>query len=366
MKEVMRKRWLMMVLTIAIISMVYLVRTSLASNFPAKDVYEQTSKRVVLITARSKGGSKSLGSGSIISDDGLVLTNAHVVDDQDSGQPCSDIRVFFKPDKVTGKFDKDLKNGTSASVVKFSPELDLALLSLKDTPLGLGKIEMADPEEIRIGEEVIAIGHPEHGGLWSLTYGRISGSIENYGNISGKDVFQTDTNLNRGNSGGPLLDQRGYLAAVNSNIARLSEDNLPITGVNFAIKSSVVKSWLNQEGYSLAYGSKPLVEEPKGMTIQVNPTEESKAKEEKAPTPSAPDSVPEQAQSPAQEKVPLPEQGKAQSPEQKKVEPSINEPEQKQFQTPIQPYDRDALFRAVEADLEDMMKEMRQKIRPKK
>ena len=145
---------------------------------------------------------------------------------------------------------------------------------------------MADPDEIKIGEEVIAIGHPEQGGLWSLTYGRISGSIENFSDIDGKDVFQTDTSLNRGNSGGPLLDQRGYMVAINSNIARLGSGGLPITGVNFAIKSSVVKKWLSKEGYTIAYGQKPLIEETKenkGQRKQrqemVNRTETSREEE---------------------------------------------------------------------------------------
>jgi len=337
----MKKLWFMLALTT---SLIYVVRPSLASNFPAKEVYEQASKRVVLIIARSQSGFKSLGTGSIISDDGLVLTNAHVVDDQDSGRPCDDIRVFFKPERVTGRVEKDLKHETSAKVVKFSSELDLALLSLEEAPVNIGKIEVADPEEIKIGEEVIAIGHPDQGGLWSLTYGRISGSIENYTNIPGKDVFQTDTSLNRGNSGGPLLDQRGYLVAVNSNIARLSEDNLPITGVNFAIKSSVVKSWLNKEKYALVYGSKPLSAQLKLPSVQAQPTEKILAEEEKA----TPDPIPEP---------------------EKKVEEKkslVNKSQEKKFQTPVQPYDRDVLFRAVEADLEEMMEEMRQKIRQKK
>ena len=319
---------------------------SSAGSLPAKEVYEQVSRNVVLIIARSQGGHKSLGAGSIISNDGLVVTNAHVVLDKDSSKACSDIKIFLKPDKVTGQSPLDLVNGHYVKVLMYSHDLDLALLSINDPPPELGKIELADSDEIKIGEEVIAIGHPEQGGLWSLTYGRISGSIENFSDITGKDVFQTDTSLNRGNSGGPLLDQRGYMVAINSNIARLSSDNLPITGVNFAIKSSVVKSWLGKEGYVIAYGQKPLVEESQERKVQESGGKTEFTEGEKAQG--------KKVQGKSIQKIGESKKSEAQGAEVTQEE---------RFQTPKQPYDYDALLKAVEADLEEMMDKMRNKIR---
>jgi serine protease Do len=201
-----------------------------------------------------------VGSGSII-EPGTVITNAHVIYDKSTSSLWTNIRVYLKPDFVTGKFSTDLVNRHKATVIAYDTELDLAVLKVEGLPSDNGIIEIGNSEEIKIGEEVVAIGHPEQGGLWTLTYGRISGEIKNQTNISGKNVFQTDTSLNRGNSGGPLLDRRGYMIGINSAAARLGEDNMPISGINFAIKSSVVKKWLDRQRIFIAYGKKALYSE---------------------------------------------------------------------------------------------------------
>ena len=103
-----------------------------------------------------------------------------------------------------------------------------------------------------VGDPVLAIGHPESGGLWSLTSGRIGSIIKNQSGIKGKHVFQTETSLNRGNSGGPLLDGNGDMVGVNTNISRRSSDGLAITGINFAVQSNVLRDWLRMGGISLA------------------------------------------------------------------------------------------------------------------
>src|SRR5437764_1171737 len=100
--------------------------------------------------------------------------------------------------------------------------------------------------DVGVGEATAAIGHPEHGAKWSLTTGRIGGEWANFEGVTGKDVYQMETSVNRGNSGGPLLDGNGYMVGINTAIARRSEDGLAITGINFAIKSSVVRRWLGE------------------------------------------------------------------------------------------------------------------------
>ncbi|MGD0283935.1 MAG: trypsin-like peptidase domain-containing protein [Dissulfurispiraceae bacterium] len=238
-----------------------LVLPNIVSGFPAVEVYEKNSKAVVLILASNdNSGHGMVGSGSIIAP-GTVITNAHVIYDKSTSSPWSNIRVYLKPDIVTGKFSTDLVKRHKADVIAYDTELDLAVLKVEGLSSDRGIIEMGNSEEIKIGEEVVAIGHPEQGGLWTLTYGRISGEIKNQTNIPGKNVFQTDTSLNRGNSGGPLLDRRGYMIGVNSTAARLGEDNMPITGINFAIRSSVVKKWLDGQRIFIAYGKKALYSE---------------------------------------------------------------------------------------------------------
>src|SRR6185436_11955088 len=95
----------------------------------------------------------------------------------------------------------------------FSPkkELDLAPLQLEDAHAKMPTIAFADPHLVEVGEEVVAIGHPEGGGLWTLTTGTVSTVIANFEGVKGKDVFQTEASVNRGNSGGPLLDENANM-----------------------------------------------------------------------------------------------------------------------------------------------------------
>jgi serine protease Do len=95
---------------------------------------------------------------------------------------------------------------------------------------------------------VVAIGHQEQGGLWTLTTGVISAEVDNFNCVKGKQVFHTETGLNRGNSGGPLLDGEGWMIGVNTAIARVASDGLPITSIGFSLKSSVARPWLREQG----------------------------------------------------------------------------------------------------------------------
>ena len=111
-------------------------------------------------------------------------------------------------------------------------------------------LELNDSDKAEIGDRVVAIGHPEQGGLWTLTTGTISAEFENFNATKGKSVFQTETGLNRGNSGGPLLDTDGRMIGVNTAIARVAPDGLPITSISFSLKSNVAKQWLRDQGVS--------------------------------------------------------------------------------------------------------------------
>jgi serine protease Do len=358
-----------------------------AEGFPAVKVYKETSKAVVLIVAQKDKKSSMIGAGSIISPAGYVVTNAHVVIDKSTKRPYSTIRVFIKPPKVTGDLQKDLVSRYKASVASHDSDLDLAVLKVDGLSSDMDLIELADPGEIDIGEEVVAIGHPEQGGLWSLTYGRISGQISDQSNVSGKDVFQTDTSVNRGNSGGPLLDRRGYMVGINTNIARLGAGNMPITGVNFAVKSSVVKKWLAGRGLVLAYGEASLYEEAKPVKVEAEekPVVDMKPEikvEEKSQIiePTMKDveqpqeeAKPEQDIKPAEKQMieqPVEEKKTVKEKKQELMEDEkmakTDEPDhmiEDRILTPKRPYDIDDLFEEVEKEMEDIMEEMRWKIR---
>lgn len=315
-------------ITALITAIMMLPLTASAGDFPAKEVYSKYSPSVVVVRAVREGGAGSVGTGSIISKEGLVITNAHVIIDKETDNPYSKIGVFTKPPKGTSS--EDMNKYYDVQVLKYDIPLDLAVLKIKGFDQRPEIVEFTNPDDISVGEEVVAIGHPESGGFWTLTYGRISTEVRNFQNVQGKDMYQTDTSVNRGNSGGPLLDRRGYMVAVNSNIARQSGDGLAITGINYSIKSSVVKKWLDENGYKVAYGTRPLEEK---QVASVKSQEEKESK---------------------------PEEKKVASAEQKKVEEKKSE---KKFETPKKPYDYDDFLKKAEKELDDMMDEMREKIR---
>src|SRR5947209_9309856 len=249
----------------AIISVLSVALPAVADELTPQQIYERAAPAVVLVIGHSEqGGNGSGGTGSLIRRDGLVLTSAHVIIEEKTGRPYPRLSVFLKPDRVTGNPKTDLAQRVRASVVAFDRMLDLALLKMEDAPPAIPVLELGDPDRVKIGERVVAIGHPEQGGLWTLTTGVISAEFEDYNNTKGKHVFQTETGLNRGNSGGPLLDSQGRIIGVNTAIARLAPDGLPITSISFALKSSVARTWLRSQAVPVDYASGPL-ERPERM-----------------------------------------------------------------------------------------------------
>ena len=189
----------------------------------------QAGPTVVHIQARSRkqngGGS---GSGFLISPDGFVMTNSHVVHGAD------EVRVQA-PDGRESRAD----------IVGDDPDTDLAVLRI-DLP-GLGYLRFADSEKISVGQIAIAIGNPL--GLDNtVTAGIVSALGRTFPSRTGRlidNVLQTDAALNPGNSGGPLLNTRGEVIGVNTAIIPSAQ------GICFAIGSKTaefIASWLIKEG----------------------------------------------------------------------------------------------------------------------
>lgn len=208
-----------------------------------KQIYKEAAPGVVLLFG-TNGKTGSTGTGSIIKEDGTILTNAHVVINASTHKPYKYLSAFLKPERVNGKNSNDLKNNQKVKVVAYDETIDLAVVKMIKAPSNLVTIPIADTDTIGIGEATAAIGHPEQGSRWSLTTGAISAEIDDFNGTKGKNVFQMETAVNRGNSGGPLLDYRGYLIGINSMIARESKDGLAIVGINFAIKADVAVKWM--------------------------------------------------------------------------------------------------------------------------
>jgi serine protease Do len=304
-----------------------------------REIYERSSPAVVLIIGHSITGQRgSGGTGSIIQQDGLVLTNAHVVIEEQTGRPYPRLTVYMKPDRVTGDLKRDLSRASKARVVAFSQLLDLALLKLDGAPGPLPVLELDDSDKTAIGDRVLAIGHPEQGGLWSLTGGIISAEFENFNAMNGKSVFQTETGLNRGNSGGPLLNTSGRMIGVNTAIVRVAPDGQPVTSISFSLKSNVAKRWLREQ---------------RGASQEVR----------------APSDTPllDQSAGPSTPLIPLP----SRQPIELANPPAVPSPSPAaqpaaQVLTPPRPYNLDRLIdqgSRAEADLEEMINEMRGRFR---
>jgi serine protease Do len=304
-----------------------------AGDLTPREIYEKASPAVVFVMGHPSSGTKgSGGTGSVVQASGLVLTNAHVVIDERTSQPFHRINVYIKPVRVTGDPKTDLAKGYRARVLSYSQPLDLALLKLDGSPEELAVVELSESDRTQIGDRVVAIGHPEQGGLWTLTTGVISAEFENFNGVSGKHVFQTETGLNRGNSGGPLLDGQGRMIGVNTAIARVAPDGLPITSISFSLKSSVAKKWLREQGVSSTTAAAAMPAPPMSQTPAADASP--------PPPPPAPVAP---AQTP---KAPIPPLAQAQA------------------APPARPYNLDQLIseRAkAEADLEEMMRDMRGK-----
>jgi serine protease DegQ len=165
----------------------------------------------------------SLGSGVIVSADGYILTNYHVIEGAD------EIEVGLADGRKA-----------AASIVGTDPETDLAVIRIKATKLPV--IVLGDPKEARVGDVVLAIGNPFGVGQ-TVTLGIISALGRNNLHINHFENFiQTDAAINFGNSGGALVDTRGNLLGINSAIYSQTGGSV---GIGFAIPVSTAKTVLD-------------------------------------------------------------------------------------------------------------------------
>ena len=167
----------------------------------------------------------SLGSGFVISPDGYIVTNNHVVEDVDS------IKVAFS----------DGQEEVDATVVGRDPKTDIALIRIK-TNHELYALPLGDSERVRPGDWVVAIGNPfglEH----TVTAGIVSAKHRVIGQGSYDDFIQTDAAINPGNSGGALVDVSGNLIGVNTAIYSRTGGSM---GIGFAIPVSLARKVMDQ------------------------------------------------------------------------------------------------------------------------
>ena len=198
----------------------------------AQEVYQKVSPAVVTISAKGteyKGffaqDVEGIGSGFIINEDGYILTNYHVVELAISNN-TKDVTVILS----TGE-------EIAAKVVNYDQNRDIAMVKLVDGTKVPAVVELGDSDGLYVGQEVVAIGTPLGKNFaQTLTKGIVSGVNRNLTTEGGNtgDYIQTDTAINSGNSGGPLINTKGEVIGINT--AKLSgQSETTIEGMGFAI-----------------------------------------------------------------------------------------------------------------------------------
>jgi putative serine protease PepD len=213
----------------------------------ATQIYQQDSTGVVAIKAITSEGEDE-GTGIVLDEQGLILTNDHVI------KGASSLAV-----EASGSSKKT----ASAKIVGEEANQDLALIKVDPSSLGLKPLTLASSSSLKVGDTVYAIGTP-YGLEETFTKGIVSALSREISAPDGAKItsaIQTDAALNPGNSGGPLLDEQGEVIGVNSQIASdaaQTEGSQPgSTGVGFAISSNTVAGVVKkiEAGEGVTYAS---------------------------------------------------------------------------------------------------------------
>jgi putative serine protease PepD len=218
-----------------------------STTLSATQVYQRDSTGVVAIKVVTSDGEDE-GTGIVLNDKGLILTNDHVVKGATS---------------ITVDASGSSKTTRSAELVGEEANEDLALIRVDPSGLGLKPLTLSSSSSLQVGDAVYAIGNP-YGLEETLTRGIVSAlgrEIEAPDGSKITGAIQTDAALNPGNSGGPLLDEEGDVIGVNSQIASdastVDGSQPGSTGVGFAISSNTVAQAIKkiEAGQGVSYAS---------------------------------------------------------------------------------------------------------------
>ncbi|MGI9100268.1 MAG: S1C family serine protease [Solirubrobacteraceae bacterium] len=211
-------------------------------RFDPAAIYEREAPGVVTVFSVLPGepdgpggeGGQGLGSGFVLNERGEIATNAHVVTEGEG-------RAIRKAREVYVAFADG--NEVSARIVGFDPNADVALLRIDPADLTLRPLPLGTAADLRVGSPVAAIGSP-FGEPQSLSVGVVSATDRSITSLTGFKIagaIQTDAAINRGNSGGPLVNAKGEVLGINSQIQSASGGG---DGVGYAVPADVVRRTL--------------------------------------------------------------------------------------------------------------------------
>jgi 2-alkenal reductase len=210
------------------------------NSFDPARIYRGRADGVVTIVALF-GGAASQGSGFVVSEDGYVLTNSHVITTAGEGSPTEEadaagtVFVEFR--------DRDR---IRARVVGWDVYDDVGLLKVDPAEHELEPVPLGDSSRVVVGEPVAAIGSP-FGRTSSLSVGVVAATERAIESLTSDynlvDAIQTDAPINRGNSGGPMFDARGLVIGIN---AQIRSESGTAEGVGFAIPINSAKRSMEQ------------------------------------------------------------------------------------------------------------------------
>ncbi|MBS1676119.1 MAG: trypsin-like peptidase domain-containing protein [Actinobacteria bacterium] len=206
-------------------------------GFDAAAIYREVAPGVVTIRSvfgGAAGGAE--GSGFVLSTNGEIVTNAHVVTEEsnEGRTPAKEVFVEFSN-----------RNVLEAKIVGFDPFADVALLKVEPEGFPLHPLELGDDSALEVGEPVAAIGSP-FGEQRSLSVGVVSATdraVKSLTQFMIEGAIQTDASINPGNSGGPLLEGRGKVVGINQQIETNSGAN---DGVGFAVPTTAIERSVRQ------------------------------------------------------------------------------------------------------------------------
>jgi S1-C subfamily serine protease len=216
------------------------VPAAASSALSINEIYKRSGPGVVQITStigsstsstgQFQQSSQALGSGFVLDKEGHIVTNYHVI------EGATSIQVRFSNDDTL-----------KATLVGSDPSTDVALLKVDASARALTPLALADSDRIEVGDAVVAIGNP-FGLERTVTAGIVSAlqrAVRAPNGYSIDHVIQTDAPINHGNSGGPLLNTRGEVIGINSQIETGGSGDGNV-GIGFAVPSNTVKTAISQ------------------------------------------------------------------------------------------------------------------------